>query len=642
MANNAALAAQIQRLNSTFETIAACRQRPPAVDAKGRKRPPRLTRPEIADLSAVLAEHALAHPELALGVARDAAALVPNDHRGFDFHVYGSCALFRLERNADAYLNWHRAAIASPPPSPSEHTDKKIVHAASAAPPTVAAVETAAPPTVAAVETAAPPTVAAVETAAPPTVAAVETAAPPTVAADADGAATELELRPRTRRQPRAAFKVDASPTAAPSSNATDSEDFKRPNEMTLRERVRPTRRPRGDDKKNTTDIAPTTTVAKGCDSQNLALIRTNMNYALQKMVPPAVQSTDLLTLEQIYKVHHVDHFSSYSIVRPWHAFNPSIVPSPHDPQHEFTVVLRTAAYSMTPQHKYTYPPGHSGILTKNMLVTIPVGFKGTDAGKSTLIRAPVPPHPNPAIAGEEDMRIVEGSAKPDDTMLVTFTSLEQTPRPMPQVCIATLDLKKARLTNPVRLFGIDAADRAQKNWQCFMYEGVPHAVYAQQPITVVRIDRETGECKIVSIDACPVINSWRGSSPLIRLPEKLRLLLPDIDRRHRDGDLWFASLLHVSNFPRYHHLFEILRLRPSPWSSFRPFSMQLMYLAPSFVFKTHDVEFSCGFAFTPDASEIVLPFAQRDEFCHLARISSDSWCSKFVAVPSPDEFQLA
>ena len=64
-----------------------------------------------------------------------------------------------------------------------------------------------------------------------------------------------------------------------------------------------------------------------------------------------------------------------------------------------------------------------------------------------------------------------------------------------------------------------------------------------------------------------------------------------------------------------------------------------MTHVSPPFVFKSYDIEFSCGFAFTPNAAEVVLPFAQLDEFCHLARFSADSWLAKLVPVPSPDDF---
>lgn len=381
--------------------------------------------------------------------------------------------------------------------------------------------------------------------------------------------------------------------------------------------------------------------MGRTCDSQNLGHVRHNMNYALTKLRPPAVGSGELLRLDQLFAVTHTDRFTSHSIAKPWHSFNPSIVPHPHDPEREFLVNLRVGNYSMNAQHKYMFPAGHTGIHTKNMLTAIPVDFSGSDVGKATLLKAEAPPHPYAAIQGEEDLRIVPGSGKADGTMLVTFTSLEYTAQPLAQVCMATLDWKKGRILNAVRLHGIDAADRAQKNWQCFLYNGVPHAVYSYQPLVVVRIERETGECRIVSLDACTIINEWRGSSPLMPLPDKVRLALPDMARRHQDGDRWFCSLVHISKWPAYSHEFAIVRLRPSPWSNFRPFSLQVAYVTPPFVFKTHDVEFSCGFAFTPDAAELVLPYALRDEFCSMSRLTTDSFVAKCVPIPLPDDFVI-
>jgi hypothetical protein len=255
-------------------------------------------------------------------------------------------------------------------------------------------------------------------------------------------------------------------------------------------------------------------------------------------------------------------------------------------------------------------------------------------------------PFPYPDICGLEDMRLLwEPQSK---KLYASFTSLEVTKEHRPQVSLMQLDPKKGRIIgNPVRLHGYKS-DETQKNWIGFTEAGKLYFIYSLQPITVVQALPKTGEVRVVSVDATPVINNWRGSSPLVELTPDLINLLPGLNPDHvateRASGLvkWYVALVHVSDFPRYHHQFIVMKKTMSLQSDFRPFRFEITHQSPPFVFEKHDVEFSCGMALTDDLMEIVIPYSKRDNDCTCVRITAASlFKDNMVAIPCIADFQL-
>jgi hypothetical protein len=379
-------------------------------------------------------------------------------------------------------------------------------------------------------------------------------------------------------------------------------------------------------------------------DGGNMAHIRHNMNFALGKLkCGPVLRDAkdQLQTADRLFVVTHRRGWTSSSIPHRFHAFNPSIITHPTDSS-KFLVNLRAGNYFMNDQHRYEFPPGMSGITTINFLGSIDHGFKGSDFGETKQIKSPPMPHPYPHIAGLEDIRLIwEPHSK---RLYGSFTSLEVTREHRPQVCLMQLDYRKGRVVgNPVHLHGFEN-DKSQKNWIGFADAGRLYFIYSLQPITVLQANPKTGDVRVVSVDASPAINEWRGSSPLIDLSDDLVAMLPfakpypvevrEADRRR--GVRWFLALVHVSHFPKYHHQFIIMRLTHTHQSDFRPFSMAITHQSPPFVFERHDVEFSCGAAFSPDHSELVVPYSKRDNDCTCIRIQTTSILQQNM-FPIPD-----
>jgi hypothetical protein len=210
------------------------------------------------------------------------------------------------------------------------------------------------------------------------------------------------------------------------------------------------------------------------------------------------------------------------------------------------------------------------------------------------------------------------------------------------------LDWKRGRFTSPIRKLKGPAANRTEKNWIGFVHEGRLFFIYSMNPILILEADPESGETKHVSLDACLTVNSWRGSSTPVLLNDSAPLMkmlgtkIPktkgETDPNQLDKDKWILLLVHMSDYPRYGHQFVVARLRPMANSTYRPFSFQILLQSKPFVFETHDVEFTCGMQFTPDAKELVIPYAKRDEYCQCIRVDAESVFKGLEWIGSPDD----
>jgi hypothetical protein len=408
---------------------------------------------------------------------------------------------------------------------------------------------------------------------------------------------------------------------------------------------LRPRARKRGSEPKvvATTSKADVVNTWIKAETASLVHIRENMRFAYNShaLRVPTAKTEELSPMDKLFNVIRMTRWYANNVPAQYHIFNPSIIQHPTEPG-QFLVNLRCGNYSMTPQHTYVFPPGHSGVSTKNMLVSVPTDFQSDKISGAMLLKAPVMPHPNPSITGLEDIRLIWEPVS--QTLYASLTSLEMTEERRPQVCLVTIDLKKHKAENPVRLYGYES-NQTQKNWAGFAHEGRLYFVYSFNPVVVLQAIPKTGECRMVSVNASCAVNSWRGSSPLVDLPESLIPLLPGAlaggRRKEESGVRYFMALVHNSNFPKYHNTFIVLKLTPTTRSDFRPFDLTVTHQTPPFVFIEHAVEFSCGFAFTPDATQIVLPFSKKDEFCYCARLTTDSVFKTLQPIPQIQDFQL-
>jgi hypothetical protein len=385
-------------------------------------------------------------------------------------------------------------------------------------------------------------------------------------------------------------------------------------------------------------------------DFSNLAHVRGNMLYALAELrktirvgdVPSAMLPTlaGLLakrrgaTSESVSSVLSIAPWFTQSMPKGYHAFNPSIIRHPTE-EGKFLVNLRAGNYTMTNAYRYEHP-GFEGVHTRNFIGTIPDTFEGGDLGEMRELKAPPMPHPYKHIAGQEDIRLLWDPVL--KRLYGSFTSLEMTPEHRPQMCLMNIDLKRCRVIGaPVRMYGLES-DKPQKNWLSLAEAGHVFFMHSIEPVTVVQANPNTGEVRIVSVDATPVLNDWRGSSSLVDLPAELVDTLPRVadygSPVHGPNERWFIALVHVSRFPQYCHSFVVMKKTNTRHSEFRPFHFQITHQSPPWTFIRHDVEFSCGMAFTRDLSRVLIPFSRRDNDCACATVNTKALLDCLIAIP--------
>jgi hypothetical protein len=350
--------------------------------------------------------------------------------------------------------------------------------------------------------------------------------------------------------------------------------------------------------------------------------------------------------------IHETQWKSPRHLPNKYHIFNPCVIQHPTD-KGKYLCNLRCGNYHMNMEKlgKASVYEYEGRVHTLNCLVTIDPYWRGDEFGNINKLNGVMikeEPVPYPAhVAGCEDIRLIWN----DDTKVLyaVFTSLEQDASGRPAICITTLDWKKGKFTSPVVRCKGPIADRIEKNWIGFVYNGKLYFIYSMNEIVVLEVNPSTGDTKFVSYDLCTRYNAWRGSSPPVYVNEHPTLLsilkskIPNSQREQHclNKDKWMLMLVHMSAFPQYSHRLVVFRLRPlpeKPEKAGRPFTLQALFMSEIGVFNAYDVEFTCTLQITPDSKEIMIPFAMRDEYAFCHRYCSESVFNSLKWIGSPDD----
>jgi hypothetical protein len=372
---------------------------------------------------------------------------------------------------------------------------------------------------------------------------------------------------------------------------------------------------------------------------------------------------SDFELLSKMVIISHNAALSCNTVTKPYHIFNPSILRVPN--QDRLIVNLRCANYEIRETNgRYHYVTPNNKIQTINYLASVDLEFKDQEIREANKLKQSHPmPYPRDSITGLEDIRLFHVDVS-QNKLYFTCTSLEIHPQQCPQIALGCIDLKKNEVEHLVHCKGPYPVQQCpkEKNWVPFEHQSLFFAIYSFQPLTVVKLpyslnpankdvkdvkdvkdSKETKlkmfsshECPIVCIDACPVINEWRGSTNLLELQTEEVQTFLDSDRI-QSNDRFFLTVIHVSNFPKYGHKFVVVRLRPCYGTEDRPFQMQVVAHSSYFVFATYNIEFTCGLTMNQDRSEIILPYSVRDYYCYFCRIRSESLFKKLSTVPEVD-----
>jgi hypothetical protein len=228
------------------------------------------------------------------------------------------------------------------------------------------------------------------------------------------------------------------------------------------------------------------------------------------------------------------------------------------------------------------------------------------------------PPLRADRVQGLEDCRLVAG----DERLRFTCTTTDRHPRQRVHESLCEAD-PTGRVRGHHPLVGA-FDDRPQKNWLPVVDEpGSLLAIYGYDPLTIVRISKDTGEYE-VALEAPAQVRAaaWRGSAGPLRWPAHTDagwlVLVHEVVHRvakvdaDETGPAW--ERLYFHRFIEYDAAFRLRRLS-------RPF-----------VFTHLGIEFACGMTFAHGDDALVVSFGIEDREAHLGRIA----CADVQALLEP------
>lgn len=194
-------------------------------------------------------------------------------------------------------------------------------------------------------------------------------------------------------------------------------------------------------------------------------------------------------------------------------------------------------------------------------------------------------------IQGCEDMRLIEFN----QSLWCTFTSLEAVPGQV-RIVLGKFNATMDALERMVLLQG-EGIGSVEKNWLTFVVGDELRFIHRTDPLTVYRIDVETGLCTKLFERSLPIrLDFTRGSSPLIRLEEDNSWLYLTHEVIPRDGGRVYA-----------HRFVQLDR------------DLNLMGRSLPFYFENKQVEFACGAARV--GSDLLVSYGVWDRQARIMRV---------------------
>lgn len=276
----------------------------------------------------------------------------------------------------------------------------------------------------------------------------------------------------------------------------------------------------------------------------------------------------------------------------PYAPCNPSILRTAEG----YLVCCRAVSYRIDGWQRYRSMEPDGVHRTRNLLLRLDrdLGFLGqTEVHDDDGVLRPLREH---AVRGLEDGRLV----LLDGETAFTCTTTEHHPAGPHRISLLTVD-GAGGLVRHVPLTG-HGDERPQKNWLPFLDEtsGELRAVYGYEPLEVLRIDPETGQCTVaVSRPTGRNLEAFRGSAGPVKIPAELgggRLLL----------------VHHVADHGRRTYYQRFLRV-DEEWN--------LRDASRPFTFMKREIEFPAGACLSHSGEELLVTFGVEDREAWLCRI---------------------
>lgn len=275
--------------------------------------------------------------------------------------------------------------------------------------------------------------------------------------------------------------------------------------------------------------------------------------------------------------------------------YNP-MNPSIQKTNEGYNVICRTVNFTQAGGKDYkSMDPNDSAIRTKNFLVRYDKEFN-LISQKEIVENLPRVKHPT-RVLGLEDSRLIESN--PDHWML--STTCDTHPGTVGQsLCKIKNDpnSKSLQVEKLVPLKGPDPL-RCEKNWLPFLKNGELHAIYSYDPMTILKINRETGECvKIKEKETAHDFSKFRGSAAPIAFDDGYLLLVHEV----------------VFDDQRYYlHRFVFLDK-----------DFNITKVSKPFTFFHKGIEYCCGMAPDHSGKQCILSIGFEDKQAFLAFVDLD------------------
>lgn len=270
--------------------------------------------------------------------------------------------------------------------------------------------------------------------------------------------------------------------------------------------------------------------------------------------------------------------------------------------------VVRAVNYSITDNFEYKIRDENNNVCTKNYWTE----FDKNGSLKTLYeIECNLEKKRNSHIKGLEDMRICFN--KETNKLYGLAVDWEHGNNNHPSVIFVYLEKDNSKNSKYVinKGFPITYKDNiCQKNWTLFNEGSKMYALYSHHPLTILEIDPENGNYKLIKEEYSDYnLTDMRGSANPMRITSKKSWLVLVHEVVHKNTRKYYHRFLRYSN------------------------NWELLEISEPFYFKELFVEFSLSIMYDNFNEDILIVYSSRDNTTEIMRVGYDSikWLPKDI-----------
>ena len=248
-----------------------------------------------------------------------------------------------------------------------------------------------------------------------------------------------------------------------------------------------------------------------------------------------------------------------------------------------YDVIIRTVNYSIIDDHNYVLNDiGFSFIHTENILATYDKKWNLLQMSQiiDTTDRIKYPS----GIQGLEDLR----QCIVDKKKYITASCADSNKYGIPETVLYEL-LENGELINYQQLKpNFEESNKKQKNWAIFSHNNSLHAVYENNPLTIHKIDINSGNFDIITKISSPnIAKGFRGSTNLIK---------------YKNGYLYIVH--EVEYVPKWQYSSRFIVIDEN---------YIMTHMSPKFYFLKEGIEVALSLCYDFDENYVIVGASYRD-----------------------------